>query len=393
MGNTDPALHRTRSRAAGPPPVRLGRLRWVAAACGLAAFAIGRLLAGHPGWVETYYARGIVPATTSWLSRLSGAVPFSIAEWAVLALLLRWLLGGGRGLYRLLRSRKHIGRTILAGFGSLAGDLGVVVTLFYLLWGFNYARAPLGTRLGWGNIRQPSSMEIRALAEELAEESNTAYLSLHGKHDLGAPTPRPADLAGLDIAADAAWQSVLIPLQAPGPSNRVYGRAKPLLLGRLASYLGLGGYFFPFTAEANVNADVPAVLLPQALAHEKAHQRGLAREDEANFAGYVVGSASADPLARYSACLFAQRQLVEALRRSDRDAARAIAARRLPGVKRDLDDVAAYGAAFRGPMSAVGELVNDWFLRSNRVQGGTLSYGRSVLLIVQYARAHGRSVK
>jgi hypothetical protein len=44
-------------------------------------------------------------------------------------------------------------------------------------------------------------------------------------------------------------------------------------------------------------------------------------------------------------------------------------------------------------MSAVGDLVNDWFLRSNRVQGGTLSYGRSVLLIVQYARAHGTGLK
>lgn len=42
------------------------------------------------------------------------------------------------------------------------------------------------------------------------------------------------------------------------------------------SRINYTGFFFPYTAEANVNVDSPLCMLPSTIAHELAHQRGVA---------------------------------------------------------------------------------------------------------------------
>jgi len=54
------------------------------------------------------------------------------------------------------------------------------------------------------------------------------------------------------------------------------------------SYLGIGGVYFPFTGEANVNISMPHTSIPFTACHEMAHQIGFAREDEANFIAYIA---------------------------------------------------------------------------------------------------------
>jgi hypothetical protein len=121
-------------------------------------------------------------------------------------------------------------------------------------------------------------------------------------------------------------------------------------------------------------------------AHEKAHQRGLNPENEANFFGFLAAAHTPHPAARYSAFLFAQRQLLTALAAYDETRARALVARRLPGVQRDVDHIRDYWARFEGPAREASRRTNDAFLRTNRVEGGVASYGRSVELLVAWAR-------
>jgi hypothetical protein len=125
------------------------------------------------------------------------------------------------------------------------------------------------------------------------------------------------------------------------------------------------------------------------MAHEMSHQRGFAREDEANFAGYLAASLASEPYPRYSAYVFAQRQLLSALARYDRDRASELAALRLPGVQRDIRAAVEYWARFEGATSRATRSMNDAYLRANRVPGGILSYNRSVELLVAYARSRG----
>ncbi|MCA9750725.1 MAG: DUF3810 family protein, partial [Gemmatimonadetes bacterium] len=226
----------------------------------------------------------------------------------------------------------------------------------------------------------------------LVDESNTRYVALHGGTDAGEPTARGDD-AATDRGLEEAWLVAGRALGLPGIATRPRGRVKPLLASPILRRLGLSGVYCPFTAEATVNAEVPAVSYPQVVAHEKSHQRGIHPEDEANFLGWFVAECSRDPLARYSASVFAQRQLLFALLRADPDRARDLIARRHPGVQRDVDALRAYWTAAEGPAADAARRMNDAYLRTNRVEGGIESYGRSVQLMLRWAASHEGSLR
>jgi hypothetical protein len=357
-------------------------------AAGAASALVAYLLTLFPAAAELY-ADAIAPVIVGGLSRLSGIVPFAIAEWIWIAFVLRQLVGAGRGLVQVARGWRAPGNAAAAGALRLGSDLGIVLTLFYVLWGFHYARSPLEQRLGWGDGRRVTAAELSALAEEVIEAGNATYLELHGAPDLGVATFMPEDPSQLERSIDEAWRRVPAEIGMPEIVEREYGRAKRPLTSLALCYLGLEGYFSPFTGEANLNALTPAVSLPHSMAHEKAHQRGFAPEDEAYFMGYVVAAAADDPLARYSALVFAQRQLLRALHIIDAERHARLVEARLPGVRRDIEDERAFWTRYYGAGTRAARRANDLYLKSNRVEGGVRSYGMSLRLLLQYSRERG----
>jgi hypothetical protein len=189
----------------------------------------------------------------------------------------------------------------------------------------------------------------------------------------------------LQNALAMAWSDVTEELGLSESMAARYGPVKQPWISPVLARLGLSGVYSPFTAEANVVRGMPAMRLPAAMAHEQAHQRGIAIESEATFLGILVGARSVDPLARYSALSFAQAQLVGALPNRER---RRIAAERLPGVVRDLRDLEEYRRRNESVAGTVQTAVNDRYLRANRVPGGVQSYGRSAFLLILYLRQH-----
>jgi hypothetical protein len=155
-------------------------------------------------------------------------------------------------------------------------------------------------------------------------------------------------------------------------------------------WVGISGFYLPFTAEPNVRRGIPAVDVGKILAHEMAHQHGVAPEAEANFWGFLVAGMAPDPVPRYSAFVFAQGQLLSALVRADRERAMAVMELRIPGVRRDLEDSLEYWRrTYHRRGSRLGSAVNDAYLRSNQVSAGVRDYSRSAQLLLMYARARG----
>jgi hypothetical protein len=340
---------------------------------------------------EAVYGRA-GPAIARTLSLATGAVPFSVAEALVFAYVAVRGFHGVRGIVRAARGRHPWSRTIAAGFTIAARDIGIILTGFYVLWGWNYSRPPVEERLQLPPAAEETDPEfVASLANEFLERANGAYRDIHGTDDAGAPTQLPSNWSEVDQFVEEGWRELA---KSPRIDSRFdphldarRGRGKRLLAGELLSHLGLSGFYFPFTGEANVNGGIPAVAMPQVLAHEKAHQRGIGPEDEANFLGFLAGASSRDAYARYSACVFAHRQLLRVLLSLDRERAEQVMKLRLPGVQRDITDLNAYWRKYEGPASQVSERVNDAYLKSNRVEGGVASYGKSVELLLRYAAA------
>ena len=165
-------------------------------------------------------------------------------------------------------------------------------------------------------------------------------------------------------------------------------KAKPLLCSRLQSILGFTGIYFPFTGEANVNVDAPACLVPATIAHEMAHQRMVASEQEANFVGIAACTSCDDVIFRYSGYLMGLIQLCNALYSVSPDAWYSIAGQTFsPELTMDWTDNNAYWQALESPAEDMAGDMYDSFLRSNDQELGIRSYGACVDLLVNYYKS------
>ncbi|MCH8936406.1 MAG: DUF3810 domain-containing protein [Gemmatimonadetes bacterium] len=368
------------------------RQRLLVLAVGVAAFLVFQLLSLVPGLVEAIYARSLSPMIVRPLSFVTGLLPFSLVEVVVIAYVVWMLVLLGRTVTLVVRKQRRLRNAVLGGSLRMARDAGVMMVLFYFLWGFNYARRPLEERLEWPEWSAPDTDELERLAVTAVEAANRAYFEIHQSEDAGVPTAMLRDVGELDRALEEGWSRAGELLHLPASMRRRYGPTKRLIFSHLVARFGIAGFYFPWTAEANVLGDSPAVSRSQSMAHEKAHQRGIGPESEASFLGFVAGALAPHPHARYSALVFAQGQLLRVLARADREAAQEVVANRFPGIRRDLDDLSEYWEQFQGVGTTIGRALNDRYLRTNRVRAGVRSYGLSVRLLITFAGQNNGSV-
>lgn len=354
---------------------------------GLLAYGLAQLLSAVPAVTEAMYGSWVGPNVARVLSLITGLIPVSLSEIFVALVIARQLWGASIALIDVKRDRRQFMNAFRAGALRLAQDVGGLIAAFYILWGFNYSRAPLQERLEWPSLGDVTSEELSHLTEQMIIAANEAYVDIHESEDASQPTRLPQQGRSLPNVLATGWVQARQELGLPAVSGP-FGRPKTPLFTPWYEWTGVAGFYFPYTGEANLRGGIPAVDRPKMLAHEMAHQRGVARESEANFWGYLAASHSGDPYARYSAFVFAQRQLLSILAPHDRELAADLARRRHPGVQRDIEDSREYWATFRGRGTELGNTVNHAFLRTNRVAGGIRNYSMSTILLIAYARSH-----
>ena len=373
-------------------PLHLRR-RLAFAGAGAACYVTLLVLQHHPMVTERLYSSGIQPVIGRALSRISGIVPFSLFE-IILTLVV------GTAIARILiavrnvlRRRRHPGNALACGVLGVAQTAGILLALFYLLWGFNYVRPSLEARLGFVRGSAATTDEIARLTRELVDAGEAAYVTLHGRADAGAPTRIAVDRTAIVAALDSGWMRATRELRLPATSAARYGSPKSPWSSTVARYLGISsGLYFPFTGEALVVRDLPGPQLIKTMTHEQAHQRGTAVEGDANALAYFVCALSPHPLVRYAGISFARDQMLVELARKDPKRWREEWDRMGPGVQRDRKALRDYWARTAVAVDEIANRVNDVSLRANRVRGGVQSYGRSTLIFIEYARRNGGSV-
>ena len=160
---------------------------------------------------------------------------------------------------------------------------------------------------------------------------------------------------------------------------------KPMTFSRLMSAMDFTGFYCSYTGEANVNVDSPACLLPSTAAHEMAHQRGYASEQECNFLAVLACVTSGDPVYTYSGYLMGYIYLGNALYAADPDAYWSIRQRLPDTVVADLAQNNTYWDQFRDTkVQEVSNRVYDRLLKSYGDERGMQSYGDMVDLLVAY---------
>ena len=166
--------------------------------------------------------------------------------------------------------------------------------------------------------------------------------------------------------------------------NEFTTRPKNIYFGKAMSYLSLLGIYTFYTGEANVNSLYPDYDKVFCSAHEMSHQRGVLREDEANFIAYAALSSSDDVYLRYSAALSMTEYIGSALYRTNKDAYYEIMSELDEAVWLDIEASNEITKKYSGTvLSDISSFMNDLFLKSNGTPG-VVSYGMVVRIAVSY---------
>jgi hypothetical protein len=283
-----------------------------------------------------------------------------------------------RFLYRFIKSVNKLQASLNAIINVLCA-VSITYCLFLLLWGFNYYRQPLAYSIGFTTSKSTVA-DLKGLCTALIDKTNQLRAEVK-ENEAGVMYIE----GGFNNAANRAITGYQKLSTAYPIFKGSYGRPKGVLLSRQLSYTGIAGIYFPFTGEANVNKLIPEAFLPSTISHEMAHQRGFAREDEANFIGYLVCKAHKDVDFQYSGYLLATIYSMNALYKYDIDSHNELTAKYSEGVKRDLQSNSDFWKQFEGPVEEMQERINDSYLKSNKQADGIYSYGRMVdLLLAEY---------
>ena len=131
----------------------------------------------------------------------------------------------------------------------------------------------------------------------------------------------------------------------------------------------------------------PDYTSPFTAAHELAHQRGVAREDEANMIAFLVCMESEDSYIRYSALLNVYEYVASALYSADRQLYSAVYQSLSAEVVQEEQAYRAFFDQYRENTAAnISEAANNAYLQSQGATAGTKSYNMVVDLTVAYYR-------
>lgn len=317
----------------------------------------------------------IVRPVHGFLARLFSAFPFSAAELIIYAVA---AATGGYLILELVRLAIHKNRLkrVYRLFIRLL-SLGLAIyALFCLFWGVYYYGDDFETASGL-DFSQISKEQLETVTAYFAKLSNQ-YAGQVERDETGLYTPDRAALLARSPEVFENIQEKFPCLEGPAVA------AKPFVFSKLLSYTDFTGFFFPFTGEANVNTDFPPSLFASTIAHELSHQRGVAKEQEANFVAVMASLEYGDADYCYSACLLAYTHLGNALYSVDREAWREIYSGLDERILRDFAANREYWARFETPVQTVSNIVYEGFLQSYDQKLGMKSYGACVDLLVNY---------
>lgn len=164
---------------------------------------------------------------------------------------------------------------------------------------------------------------------------------------------------------------------------------KSSIYGTLGDYLGFTGYYNPFTGEAQINTTVPRMLHPYIATHEIAHQLGYAKENEANFVGYLAAANSRDTLFQYSTYLDLFLYTNREIYYFDSVSSGKVMQKLNPLVKEDLEELRRFDLAHQNFLEPFISWMYGNYLKLNNQPKGLHSYNAVVGMLIAYYKKYG----
>lgn len=296
-------------------------------------------------------------------------IPFSFGD-------LLYLLLGVFILYQVVLcfKKKSRNKAVL----KLLAVFNIFYFIYQVFWGMLYFQTPVIKKLS--SQKEPEIGQAKILALRYLEKCKTTRQSVR------------EDKNGVFVITDLnSIQTEILSRQAQLPKYISDKDApqinafKPSLFKTVMNFTGILGYYNPFTAEAQYNAELPHTFIPFTSAHESSHQLGFAREQEANFIGYLIGINSKNTDLRYSTEYFTLKSLLRFIVEQDPEFVKSVLKQYSPAMKRDRMYERNFMFRHQGWLDDFFGFTNNLFLKTNQ-QEGAVTYSYFIDLLLNYEK-------
>lgn len=248
------------------------------------------------GFAEAY-SRGVGGFFRMVLAKITGILPFSLAEIIVVFGTGYVVAGICYGIVQIFRKNEYISDFEINFNRRVACAVLAALALYNLGFASCNRRYPLEKNLGL----ERSSLTAEQLYDCMVivnRELEKCFDEGDIRYTPGGASCMPYDYTELNKKLNGAFAEFS---QSHRYINGFSSVAKRLALSKYLTYTHISGIYIPYTGEVNINTNYPDYVVTFTHAHEMAHQRGIAREDEANFVAFMLLYENGDNYMRYSA--------------------------------------------------------------------------------------------
>jgi len=319
-------------------------------------------LKNNPSIVEQYYSEYIYQYIFKYYSMLFSGFTIAIGDllfFLALTLIVIYFIF-------FFRFKKN-------DFVNIFAVLSITIFLFYSLWGLNYFRTPLLSKLDIGEVKYES---LQRTLIELINDVNQIHLLLGDENST-------IDNLGFDkekIISELKLNNIKKFDKIPTTKF-----VKRPILPEIYLYQGVSGYINPFTLEAIVVKEIPSIDFSITVLHEQAHQLGYAAEEDANFLAFISSINNEDLLIKYSGYVFGLTYLLNEIQVNHKENISSFTDKINPGIIEDINSRRKFWAKYSNNIiNDLQSLLYDIYLKSNNQKSGIRSYSRIVNHIINY---------
>ena len=251
--------------------------------------------------------------------------------------------------------------------------ISITIFLYYCLWGLNYFKTPLLSKLDIGEIKYES---LQTTLNHLIDDVNEVHLLLGDENSTidNLEFNKEKIISELKLNNIKEFDKI--------PTTKF---VKKSIIPKIYLYQGVSGYINPFTLEAIIVEEIPSIDFSITVLHEQAHQLGYAAEEDANFLAFISSINNEDLLIKYSGYVFGLTYLLNEIQVNHKENISSFTDKINPGIIEDINSRRKFWAKYSNNIiNDLQSLLYDIYLKSNNQKSGIRSYSRIVNHIINY---------
>lgn len=338
-------------------------------------------------WLSTsfsnFYVMNIFPYISNTFSFLSGLLPFSLGEAMIITGILFVIIGVPVFILLLIFRKKSRKKTAGIFITSLLWIVTLITTTETLNCFIMYHCTPFSER--YFTAQDHTRSDLIELYTILINKTNQLATEVN-RDDNGC-------FIITDDVSSCAKAAMKTAAEDYPQLSGYYPDAKPIYSSYFMSQSGILGIYFPFSLEANYNADMCEINLPNTTCHEYAHLKGIIQEDEAGFIAFIASTGSESVDFQYSGYLNALEYVHNQIYKNDISEAFYLSDTVSDEVKHDWfkflpenywEENKEKEIISTETIDTISSAATDTSLKMNGVDDGIESYSRIVNLLLDY---------